>query len=256
MTEIVALSLAESNPLIRRIKLLSWLSLVWMLTEGVIGTIAGIASNSIALIGYGIDSSIAGAASLVIIWRFTGNRLSSATSERTAQRVVAISFFLFAPYIAIEAAHRLITANKAQASWVGISLAIVSVLLMPVFGYWKKRIGVQLKSAATTGEGIQNILCAYLSLAILVGLVANAVFGLWWADPAVALVLAFVESRRHQHLAWRRLYNDVLLSNHWTHGEAVSYRCFSIQCRLKTLLLKAAISTKPADWNRLSASGW
>ena len=170
---------------------------------------------------------------------------------------MAISFFLFAPYIAIEAAHRLITANKAQASWVGISLAIVSVLLMPVFGYWKKRIGVQLKSAATTGEGIQNILCAYLSLAILVGLVANAVFGLWWADPAVALVLAFVAVQTGIS-TWRGdgCTNDVLLSNHWTHGEAVSYRCFSIQCRLKTLLLKAAISTKPADWNRLSASGW
>jgi divalent metal cation (Fe/Co/Zn/Cd) transporter len=140
----------------------------------------------------GIDSSITGVASLVIIWRFIGDRVTSADAERQAQKVVAISFFLFAPYIAIEATHRLITVDKAQASWVGISLAIVSTLLMPVFGYAKKRIGVQLQSAATTGEGKQNILCAYLSLAILVGLGANAVFGLWWADPAVALVVAFV----------------------------------------------------------------
>lgn len=193
MTEqALPLRIADTDLLIRRVKWLSWLSLAWMTAEGAIGTIAGITSNSIALIGYGIDSTITGVASLVIIWRFTGDRLTSPDAERQAQKVVAISFFLFAPYIAIEATHRLITADKAQASWIGISLAIVSTLLMPVFGYAKRRIGVQLQSAATTGEGKQNILCAYLSLAILVGLAANAVFGLWWADPAVALVVAFV----------------------------------------------------------------
>jgi divalent metal cation (Fe/Co/Zn/Cd) transporter len=163
-----------------------------MTLEGAIGTIAGITSNSIALIGYGLDSSITGVASLVIIWRFTGDRLTSPAAERQAQKVVAISFFLFAPYIALEATHRLITVDKAQASWVGITLAIVSTLLMPLFGYATKRIGVQLGSAATTGEGTQNILCAYLSLAILVGLVANAMLGIWWADPVVALIVAAV----------------------------------------------------------------
>ena len=188
----LALPLAGRELLIRRIKLLSWLSLIWMTLEGAIGTIAGITSNSIALIGYGLDSSITGVASLVIIWRFTGDRLTSPAAERQAQKVVAISFFLFAPYIAVEATHRLLTVDKAQASWIGIGLAIVSTLLMPLFGYAKKRIGVQLDSAATTGEGTQNILCAYLSLAILVGLGANAVLGIWWADPAVALIVAVV----------------------------------------------------------------
>jgi divalent metal cation (Fe/Co/Zn/Cd) transporter len=177
---------------VRQVKLISWLSLVWMLLEGAIGTAAGIAANSIALIGYGIDSSIAAAASLVIIWRFTGDRLTSPGSERRAQQVVAISFFLFAPYVAIEATHRLIAVDKSQASYIGISLAIVSTLLMPVFGVWKKRLGVQLESAATTGEAVQNILCAYLSLAILLGLLANAAQGLWWADPVVALIVAVV----------------------------------------------------------------
>ena len=93
---------------------------------------------------------------------------------------------------ALEATHRLITVDKAQASWIGIGLATISTPLMPLFGYAKKRIGVQLESAATTGEGTQNILCAYLSLAILVGLAANAVLGIWWADPAVALIVAVV----------------------------------------------------------------
>ena len=180
---------------IRRIKLLSWLSLIWMTLEGAIGTMAGITSNSIALIGYGLDSSITGVASLVIIWRFTGDRLTSPAAERRAQKVVAISFFLFAPYIALEATHRLLTVDKAQASWIGIGLAIISTLLMPLFGYAKKKVGVQLESAATTGEGTQNILCAYLSLAILVGLAANALLGVWWADPAVALIVAAVAVR-------------------------------------------------------------
>jgi divalent metal cation (Fe/Co/Zn/Cd) transporter len=178
--------------LIRRIKLLSWLSLAWMSAEGAIGVTAGILANSIALIGYGLDSTIEGIASIVIIWRFTGTRIHSEQAESNAQKVVAISFFLLAPYIIVEALRRLLAGQQPQASRVGIGLAIVSITLMPVFGRAKKRIGNQLQSAATTGEGTQNILCAYLSLAILVGLAANAIAGLWWADPLAALVVALV----------------------------------------------------------------
>jgi divalent metal cation (Fe/Co/Zn/Cd) transporter len=176
--------------LVRRIKTLSWLSLGWMTIEGVIGVTAGIAANSIALIGYGLDSTIAGVGSLIIIWRFTGARVESDAAEQRAQRIVAVTFFLLAPYIAIEAVRRLLGGSEAEGSWVGVALATVSVVLMPYFGRAKKRIGNELRSSATTGEGIQNILCGYLSLAILVGLGANAVFGLWWADPLVALLVA------------------------------------------------------------------
>jgi divalent metal cation (Fe/Co/Zn/Cd) transporter len=178
--------------LVRRVKLLSWLSLAWMTAEGAIGLTAGIVANSIALIGYGLDSTIEGIASIVIIWRFTGDRIHSEHAETRAQKVVAVSFFLLAPYIIVEALHRLLTSQEAQPSWLGIGLAIVSITLMPLFGRAKKRIGNQLQSAATAGEGTQNILCAYLSLAILVGLGANALLGLWWADPLVALVVAVV----------------------------------------------------------------
>jgi divalent metal cation (Fe/Co/Zn/Cd) transporter len=178
--------------LIRRVKLLAWLSLAWMTAEGAIGVTAGIVANSIALIGYGRDSTIEGIASIVIIWRFTGNRIHSDDAETRAQKIVALSFFLLAPYIIIAAVQHLITGNQARASWVGIGLAIVSITLMPLFGRAKKRIGNQLQSAATAGEGTQNILCAYLSLAILIGLGANALLGLWWADPLVALIVAVV----------------------------------------------------------------
>ncbi len=178
--------------LIRRIKLISWLSLSWMLAEAVIGVLAGVAANSIALIGWGIDSTIEGIASLVVIWRFTGTRIDSDDAELLARKVVAVSFFLLAPYIVVEAARHLATGNEAQPSWVGVGLAISAVVLMPAFGYAKKHIGTRLGSAATSGEGTQNILCAYLSVAILIGLAANTLFGYWWADPIVALVVAVV----------------------------------------------------------------
>jgi divalent metal cation (Fe/Co/Zn/Cd) transporter len=181
---------AERELLVGRIKMLSWLSLAWMTVEGLIGVTAGIAANSIALIGYGLDSTIAGVGSLIIIWRFTGVRVDSASAELRAQKIVAVTFFLLAPYIAVEAVRRLLAGSEAEGSWVGVGLATVSVILMPYFGRAKKRLGRQLRSSATTGEGVQNILCGYLSLAILVGLGANAVFGLWWADPLVALVVA------------------------------------------------------------------
>ena len=189
-----ALALGDDtrDVLIARVKLISWLSLVWMTAEGVIGTTVGIMANSIALIGYGVDSTITGIASVIIIWRFSGDRVSSDDAERRAQRIVAVTFFLLAPYIIVAAIHHLVTGSEAQASWVGIGLAIVSVTLMPLFGRAKKRIGERLQSPATTGEGTQNILCAYLSLAILIGLAANAILGLWWADPLVALIVATV----------------------------------------------------------------
>jgi len=188
----ITVPLDEHVVLVRRVKLISWLSLAWMTAEGAIGVTAGIVANSIALIGYGLDSTIEGIASIVIIWRFSGDRIHSDDAERRAQRIVAATFFLLAPYIVVAAVQHLVTGNEARASWVGIGLALVSITLMPQFGRIKKRLGNQLRSNATAGEGTQNILCAYLSLAILVGLGANALFGLWWADPLVALVVAIV----------------------------------------------------------------
>jgi divalent metal cation (Fe/Co/Zn/Cd) transporter len=188
----IALPRNEHEALIRRVKLISWLSLGWMTVEGAIGVTAGIMANSIALIGYGLDSTIEGIASVVIIWRFTGERIHSDDAETRARKIVAATFFLLAPYVVAAAIQHLATGSHAKASWVGISLAIVSITLMPQFGRAKKRLGSRLRSSATAGEGTQNILCAYLSLAILLGLGANALLGFWWADPAVALVVAVV----------------------------------------------------------------
>src|SRR3990170_3261334 len=114
----LALRQDERAALIGRVKLISWLSLVWMTAEGVIGTTVGIMANSIALIGYGVDSTITGIASVIIIWRFSGDRVSSDDAERRAQRIVSVTFFLLAPYIIVTAIHHLVTGSEAQASWV------------------------------------------------------------------------------------------------------------------------------------------
>jgi divalent metal cation (Fe/Co/Zn/Cd) transporter len=186
----------------RRARLLSWISLAWMGAEGAIAIAAGILAGSIALIGFGIDSAIEGVASLVIVWRFTGSRLLSEQAERRAQRLVAIQFFLLAPYVTAEAIHKLVTSEKPETSWVGIGLVASSVLVMPFLGTAKRRLADKLGSAATRGEGAQNLLCAYLAGAVLVGLLGNTLFGLWWLDPVAALVVAGVAVKEGRE-SWR-----------------------------------------------------
>jgi divalent metal cation (Fe/Co/Zn/Cd) transporter len=163
--------------------------------EGVLGVAAGILAGSIALVAFGLDSAIEGIASLVIVWRFTGSRLRSETAERRAQRLVAIQFFLLVPYVTAEALHKLLTQEAAETSWLGIALVTTSLIGMPLLGTAKRRLAVTLGSAATRGEGTQNLLCAYLAGAVLIGLLGNTLFGLWWLDPVAALVIAGVALR-------------------------------------------------------------
>jgi divalent metal cation (Fe/Co/Zn/Cd) transporter len=191
----VTISSPEFLRAVRRVKLLSWVSLVWMGAEGTIAILAGTLAGSIALVGFGIDSAIEGFASAIIVWRFTGMRVHSHAAEQRAQKLVAIQFFLLAPYIAAEAIHKLISADHPQTSWLGMALTASSVIGMPLLGAAKIRLAHQLGSAATKGEGNQNLLCAYLAAAVLAGLAANALFGLWWLDPAAALVIAAVAIR-------------------------------------------------------------
>ena len=185
----------ERQRLVRRAQLLAWSSLAWMTIEGAVAVVAGVLAGSIALIGFGIDSAIEGLASVIVIWRFWGRRAHSDRAERRAQQLVAVSFFLLAPYLAIEAVRALVAQHEPDVSWLGIVLTVTSLVLMPVFGVAKRRVGRQLGSAATAGEGTQNLLCAYLSAAVLAGLLANAALGWWWADPLAALVVAAVAVR-------------------------------------------------------------
>lgn len=176
--------------MVRRAKLLSWLSLVWMTMEGAVGVIAGLVAGSVALTGFGLDSVIEGAASIIVIWRFTGGREFSDAAEDRAQRLVGVSFFLLAPYIAVEATLTLASNSHPTTSWPGIALTIGSIVLMPLLGRAKASLGAQLGSSATAGEGAQNMLCAYMAAGVLVGLLANTVLGWWWLDPVIGLGIA------------------------------------------------------------------
>jgi len=187
---------------VRRARLLAWGSLAWMTAEGVVAIVAGIAAGSIALVGFGLDSAIEGLASVVIIWRFWGARALSDRAERRAQKLVAVQFFILAPYVGVEAVRALVGGHEPETSLLGIGLTIVSAILMPAFGVAKRRVGAALGSAATRAEGMQNMLCAYLSLAVLAGLLGNTLAGWWWLDPLAALLIAYVAVREGRE-AWR-----------------------------------------------------
>jgi divalent metal cation (Fe/Co/Zn/Cd) transporter len=181
---------------------LAWLSLAWMTAEGALGLVAGITAGSISLVGWALGSVIEGLASVIVIWRFTGSRTLSETAEGRARRAVAISFFLLAPYLAIEAIRDLVSGHATETSWLGIAVTTASLLVMPVLGIAKRRLGRRLGSGATAGEGVQNLMCAGQAGAVLLGLAATAVFGWAWLDPAVALLLAAWAVREGRE-SWR-----------------------------------------------------
>jgi divalent metal cation (Fe/Co/Zn/Cd) transporter len=190
---------AEWLRLARLARVLSWLTLGWLGVEAGVAIAAAVIAGSVALLGFGLDSGIEAIASIIVIWRFTGNRLSSATSERRAQQLVAVSFFLLAPYIAVEAVRALAAGDRAETSIAGLVLTAGTAIFEPALGVAKRRIGARLGSAATAGEGTQNLLCAYLAIAVFIGLAANTLFGAWWLDGVVALGIAgwaVVEGRR------------------------------------------------------------
>ena len=183
---------AERARLERRARLLAWGGNAWHLIEFGIAVGAGIAAGSIALVGFGADSLIEGLSGFVIVWLFTGSRLHSESAERRAQQLVAASYFVLAVYVTVESVRTLIGGHHPHASWVGIGLAAFTAPTMPLLARAKRKVGQQLNSSATVSEASQNMLCAYLSVALLVGLSLNALVGWWWADPAAALVIAGV----------------------------------------------------------------
>jgi divalent metal cation (Fe/Co/Zn/Cd) transporter len=185
-----------------RARLLSWASLGYMTLEGGIAILAGVLAGSVALIGFGIDSAIEGFASAIIVWRFASSRMFSERAEQRAQKLVALQFFVLAPYVGYESVRALAAGDHPDVSWLGIALSASSLIVMPYLGIAKQRIADQIGSAATKGEGRQNMLCAYLAGALLLGLLGNAAFGAWWLDPVVGLLIAAVAVREGAE-AWR-----------------------------------------------------
>jgi divalent metal cation (Fe/Co/Zn/Cd) transporter len=185
----------------RRARTLSLATLAWLGVESVLGLAAGLGSHSVALIGWGVSSLVEALASLIVVWRFTGSRTHSADAEDKARKAVAISFWLLAPYLLVHVAHDLEAGHRAAPSVLGIVVTSVSLVSMPLLGRAKRRLGARLRSAATSGEGTQNLLCALLAAGVLAGLGLNGI-GCWWADPVMAVLLAAVAVREGRK-AWR-----------------------------------------------------
>ncbi len=170
---------AERARLERRTRLLAWGGIGWHIVEFAIALAGG-----------------------VVLWLFTGKRRGSSRAERRAQQLIAVSFFLLAGYVGVEALRTLVNVEHPGASSVGIGLAAFTAATMPLLAYAKRRLGNQLHSAATVKEAAQTQLCAYLSIALLLGLGANALAGWWWADPLTALFIAAVALKEGRE-SWR-----------------------------------------------------
>ncbi len=192
----------ERTRLERRARLLAWAGITWHFIEFAIALFAGIAAGSIALIGFGADSLVEAMAGFVVVWLFTGRRVGSANAERRAQQLIAASFFVLAAYVGVEAIRTLVAGDHPEASWLGVGLAAFTAPTMPLLARLKRRLGQTLNSSATVKEGAQNMVCAYLSVGLLAGLLLNALAGWWWADPGAALLIAAVAVREGRE-SWR-----------------------------------------------------
>jgi divalent metal cation (Fe/Co/Zn/Cd) transporter len=185
----------------RRARLLSYFSLAWMLAEGALGLLVGADSHSIGVIAWAIGSCVEGAAAVIVIVRLTGRNRFSATAERRAQKWVAGSFFVLVPYILYEAIAKLTDGSHPNRSWLAIALLGSSIVLMPALGWAKRRLGERLGSAATAGEGNQNLLCAAQGAIALAGLLLASA-GAGFIDPVAAFLIAGIAAREGIEL-WR-----------------------------------------------------
>lgn len=167
---------------------LEYFTLGWNLTEVVVAVGAGLFASSIALVGFGIDSLIESLSGSILLWRLQ-NAATDERRERLALKLVGISFFVLALYVTVEAAKSLLRHEQPETSIVGIVLAVVSLIVMPILARAKRRVAARLDSGALHADSRQTDICAYLSAILLGGLLLNALFGWWWADPAAALCM-------------------------------------------------------------------
>jgi len=184
----------------RRAQLLAGASVGYNVVEAVIAITAGIVAGSVALVGFGLDSIVEVSSGLIILWQFRHPLPES--RERTALRLMALSFFGLAAYVTVESVRALVNGHEPDSSTVGIVLASVSLVVMPFLSWAQRRTGRALGSNAVVADSTQTLLCTYLSAVLLVGLVLNATLGWSWADPIAGLVIAAVAVKEGRD-AWR-----------------------------------------------------
>ncbi|MBW8732262.1 MAG: cation transporter [Terrabacter sp.] len=179
--------------LVRRARLLAGASVAYNVVEAVVAIGSGRIAGSTALVGFGLDSTVEVMSGLVILWQF-GHAVPE-EREHLARRLIAVSFFALAAYVTVESVRAVVAREQPDTSVVGIALAALSLVVMPVLSRWQRRTGRELGSGAVVADGTQTLLCTYLSAVLLVGLLADALLGWWWLDAVAALVIAAVAVR-------------------------------------------------------------
>jgi divalent metal cation (Fe/Co/Zn/Cd) transporter len=167
--------------------------------EATVAVAAGAVASSVALVGFGLDSIVEMSSALIILWQF--RHPMPEARERRALRLIAMSFFALAAYVSFESVRALVVGQVAEVSAVGIVVASVSLVVMPVLSWAQRRTGRALGSATVVADSKQTLLCTYLSAVLLAGLLLNAMLGWWWADPVVGLVIAALALREGRE-AW------------------------------------------------------
>ncbi|KAB1915615.1 cation transporter [Micromonospora sp. AMSO31t] len=190
---------ARRAVLARRLRLLVAVTITYNVVEAIVAIGAGTIASSTALIGFGLDSIIEVASAAAVAWQFAG--LDPEAREKAALRVIALSFFALAAYVTVEAV-RALGGAEAEHSTVGLVLAGLSVVVMPVLSAAQRRVGRELGSRSAVADSKQTLLCTYLSAVLLVGLALNSLFGWSWADPIAALAIAVVAVKEGRQ-AWR-----------------------------------------------------
>jgi len=179
---------ARLGVLRRRIRWIVTLTITWNAIEGIVALIAGGVASSAALIGFGLDSFVEVLSAAAVAWQFSAR--DPEAREKTALRVIAIAFFALAAYVTVVALLSLTGARDPQPSTIGILMAALSLLVMPFLSWVERRTGRELGSASAVADSKQTLICAYLSGAVLLGLIANTLLGWGWADSVAALVIA------------------------------------------------------------------
>ncbi|OGP92511.1 MAG: hypothetical protein A2Z19_00315 [Deltaproteobacteria bacterium RBG_16_54_18] len=173
---------------------LEYFTLGWNMVEAAVAIGAGVLAGSIALIGFGVDSLIESFSGAILLWRLA-SPAHDESREQVARRLVGVSLFLLAAYVCFEAIKSLVAGDQPEASIVGILLAAVSLIVMPLLARAKRRVAAAITSQALVADSRQTDICAYLSAILLGGLVLNALFGWWWADPVAALIMVPIIAR-------------------------------------------------------------
>ena len=170
---------------------LEYFTVVWNLLEAMVALISGAVAGSIALIGFGLDSLIEVSSGMILLWRLHADHDEERREgvERNALKLVGVSLLLLAAYVAGDSVASLVGRRAPERSLPGIALAIASLIAMPLLARAKRRVARALGSAALQADSRQTDICAYLSAVLLLGLLLNASFGWWWADPVAGLVM-------------------------------------------------------------------